>query len=386
MSGCPPKRRKPGRAALKLPPACCPRRNPSRSGVARLLAPFSAACFLLACGIQGPPKPPRVQRPEPVADLKAAQVGRGIEIRFTPPELAVDGERLTKPLEIEILRDVTTSGPPQGVGKPPATLWVALNAHEWPRDVRGGVIVYSARLSAQEFAQWQGATLVLAVRTLTRGFRYRRIESDLSNRVQVVILDVSRPVENLEPHTTEKAIELSWTPPTRSLGGQPLRDLAGYRIYRSRTGKPGSFELRGEAAAPPYLDGDFEFGRTYFYKVRAVFSQKGRSSESEDSPPASVTPLDIFPPAAPAGLTALYAAGSVDLVWNANTDRDLAGYHVFRRADREQARRLNQELLRTPIFRDQAVEPGHTYSYYVTAVDLTGNESTPSAEVSVETR
>jgi fibronectin type 3 domain-containing protein len=81
----------------------------------------------------------------------------------------------------------------------------------------------------------------------------------------------------------------------------------------------------------------------------------------------------------------LYTNGAVELVWTANTEKDLAGYYVYRREDGEQPRRLNKELLRTPILRDASVQPSHTYFYRVTAVDLSGNESQPSEEVEVET-
>ena len=86
------------------------------------------------------------------------------------------------------------------------------------------------------------------------------------------------------------------------------------------------------------------------------------------------------------GLTALYTVGAVELVWAANSEKDLAGYYVYRREDGEQPKKLNKELLRTPILRDASVEPDHTYIYQVTAVDLSSNESHRSEEVSVETR
>jgi hypothetical protein len=359
--------------------------RPSEWGVPKLLGALFTAGFLLGCGIQGPPQPPHLERPEQVTDFQATQVGRAIEMRFTPPELTVDGERLRKPLEIEILRDVTPAGA-RAPSMSPTTPWVALSPEEWHRRLQGAQVVFSVSLSGQQFALGQGVTLVLAVRTLTRGFRHHRLESALSNIVQVPLLDVPGAVQNLVLRTTEKAIEVRWTPPDRSLSGRPLHTLAGYRIYRSRTGKPDSFQLRAEVQAPPYLDDEFEFGQAYFYNVRAVFNETGKTAESEDSRVVGIRPLDIFPPAAPEGLTALYTAGAVDLVWNANRERDLAGYNVYRRESQGQMKRLNQELVRTPIFRDQTVEPGHSYLYHISAVDLTGNESRPSGEVSAETR
>jgi len=81
----------------------------------------------------------------------------------------------------------------------------------------------------------------------------------------------------------------------------------------------------------------------------------------------------------------LYTAGAVELVWAANTEKDLAGYYVYRRENGEETKKLKKDLLRTPLLRDASVQPGHTYFYQVTAVDLSNNESQPSEEVEVET-
>jgi fibronectin type 3 domain-containing protein len=184
---------------------------------------------------------------------------------------------------------------------------------------------------------------------------------------------------------TEKAVEVQFLPPTRTLSGEPLHDLAGYRIYRSSTGQAGTFELRGETAASPYRDGQFEFGHTYYYQVRAAFGQPGHVAMSDASPAVKVTPRDLFPPAPPQGLQSIYSAGAVELVWTANTEADLAGYNVYR-LENQIPQRVNKQLLRTPIFRDTTAAPGKTLTYYVTAVDLSGNESKGSKKEEVETK
>ena len=360
----------------------CP--PPCRKPAGRLLVLLLAGWLFAGCGAQGPPQPPRVERPEKITDLKATQVGRTLEIRFTVPQRAIDGERLTKPLEIELVRQITHAG--ETPEESALTPWLSLAADQWPQYVQGGVLVYSAHLSDQEFNPWRGAVLNLAVRTLTRGLRNRAHESELSRLVQVPLADVSGPVENLETHVTEKAIEVLWNTPSRSLSGQAARNPDGYQVYRSLSGKPGSYKLLGESTSPPYLDQDFEFGRTYSYKVRAIFKTSGGAAESEDSEAREVTPRDIFPPAAPSSLTAIFAAGAVELVWTANTEKDLAGYYVYRGEKGGPMQRLKPDLLRTPILRDSTVEPNRTYVYQVTAVDLSNNESPRPEAVEVETQ
>jgi hypothetical protein len=311
-------------------------------------------------------------------------VGRTLEISFTLPRLATDHERLTKPLEIELLRSVIPSVGPTAT--PPALApWVTLKPSQWSPYAQENKVSYPAQLTVQEYNQELGETLALALRTLTRGFRRRPHESELSNLIRIPLLDVPVPVEGLRTQVTEKAVELEWTPPLRSLSGQSVRDLAGYRVYRSTTGKAGSFNLLGETATPRYADREFQFAHTYYYKVRAVSHRNGKAGESEDSLVAEVRPVDTFPPAAPTGLTAVYAAGAVELVWTANLESDLAGYNVYRREEGEAPRRLNKELLAIPIFRDATAQPGRKYLYHLTAVDLAANESPASQEVAVET-
>jgi hypothetical protein len=305
-------------------------------------------------------------------------------MRFSLPQQTTDGGRLTKPLELEILRAVV----PQGAGLPKLPepeVWIRLIRDEWLPHAQGNDVSYPAHLTEREFREWRGQTLVVAVRTLTRGFRHRPLESDPSNFVDVPIFDVSEPVNGLKSVTTEKAVEVQFSPPSKMLSGEPLHDLVGYRVYRSSTGGAGSYELLGETAAPSYRDSQFEFGRTYYYQVRAIFGKPGHLAMSDNSSAFLVTPRDVFPPAPPQGLSTIYSAGAVELVWTANTETDLAGYNVYRLED-QTTLRVNKELLRTPIFRDTTAPPGRTLTYYVTAVDLAGNESKGSKKEEVETK
>ncbi len=360
------------------------RRASHRARILQALVVAAAVGGLVACGVQGPPHPPRLERPARITNLSVVQVGQTLEFHFRVPQQTVEGERLTKPLEVEILRGVA----PQGAGLSKLLepqVWMRLTRNEWLPYARGDEVFYAAHLTNEEFRTGRGQSLVLAVRTLTRGFQHRPLESDPSNLVDVPVFDVSEPVGGISFLTTEKAVEVHFPPPARMLSGEPLRGLTGYRIYRNQTGERGSFLMIGETAASPYRDTQFEFGRAYFYQVRAVFGDPAHAAMSDASPPAKVVPRDVFPPAPPQVLTGIYAAGGVELLWTANSESDLAGYNVYR-LDQPAPPRLNQDLLRTPIFRDTHAEPGKTLTYYVTAADLAGNESQPSEKVEVETK
>jgi hypothetical protein len=106
---------------------------------------------------------------------------------------------------------------------------------------------------------------------------------------------------------------------------------------------------------------------------------------SEPSPPLCITPVDIFPPAAPTGLAAVPSEGGISLIWEPNSELDLGGYLVLRREGGDATLRL---LTDTPIadarFRDTAVTPGMRYTYSVVAVDSLlplPNVSAESAQV-----
>jgi len=344
----------------------------------------SAAGWLLGCGVQGTPHPPRLERPAKITNLSAAQIGQSLELHFSLPQQATDGERLTKPSEVEILRAIAPSG--KGVSRlPELEVWTHLTRAEWLPYAENNNVSYAAHLTGREYHDWRGEALVVAVRTLTRGFRHRAIESGSSNLVDVTILDVSGPVAGVKCVVTANAVNVEFVPPATMLSGEPLHDLSGFRIYRSSTGQPASYELRGETAASPYRDDRFEFGQTYYYQVRAVFGVPGHLAMSDASPAVKVTPRDVFPPAPPQGLRSIYAAGAVELVWTANSETDLTGYNVYR-LENQTPLRLNKQFVRTPIFRDTTAPPGETLTYYVTAVDLSGNESKASEKEVVETK
>lgn len=327
-----------------------------------------------------------MERPAPVEDLAVTQIGQALEISFTPPRQAADGERLTKPLDIQIFRAAILPGQQAHDQLDGQDRWMVLGRDELARHTRGGKIVLTSPISEEDFNRWQGATLTISVRALTQGFRRRPVIGELSKPVETTLLKVSGPVEGFDIVTREKALELRWSPPQEIQGGRRPQYFSRYRVYQSKTGEPGSFRPVGETESTTYLDPEFEFNHTYYFKVRAVFKKDSHVAESADSQIRSITPRDTFPPQAPKSLSAIYTTRAVELIWTANSEADLAGYNVYRREGEGPPTHLNKELIRTPIFRDTEFEPGRKYSYSITAVDLAHNESPPSEEAPVETR
>jgi hypothetical protein len=126
------------------------------------------------------------------------------------------------------------------------------------------------------------------------------------------------------------------------------------------------------------------------YRYTAVRSRSvtidAQKLEMRSAPSAvTITLRDVFPPAIPQGLIAagFPVEGSdsiaVDLVWQPNTETDLAGYNVYRQAGDGAVVKLTAKPVALPGFHDATAAHGVSYRYTVTAVDAKGNESAASA-------
>jgi fibronectin type 3 domain-containing protein len=106
--------------------------------------------------------------------------------------------------------------------------------------------------------------------------------------------------------------------------------------------------------------------------------------ESEASEPICVTPRDIFPPAAPKNLQAVGSAGVISLIWEANTEPDVAGYQVLRgEGPGDTLQPLTPEPIKETRYQDRTTKAGVTYRYAIVAVDRATppNKSAPSNRV-----
>ncbi|HYW29518.1 MAG TPA: hypothetical protein VE824_06905 [Gaiellales bacterium] len=109
---------------------------------------------------------------------------------------------------------------------------------------------------------------------------------------------------------------------------------------------------------------------TYTYIVRA--EDRAGNKAANFSPQAVIT-VDRTAPAAPTGLTADTASGTVQLAWRASYDRSaVRGYRILR--DGQAVGSVSDTT-----FTD--TPPAGTYSYTVVAVDAAGNPSSPSRAV-----
>ena len=126
------------------------------------------------------------------------------------------------------------------------------------------------------------------------------------------------------------------------------------------------------------------------WRNEVVFSFQGNRNPFIDHPEwaeclhnGSCGTGDTTPPAPPTGLVAVAGTGQVDLMWDANSEGDLAGYYVYRATGSGGTyARITGSVETNNFFTDSSVIGGTTYFYVVRAVDTSANESGDSNEAS----
>ena len=148
------------------------------------------------------------------------------------------------------------------------------------------------------------------------------------------------------------------------------RKIAGYHVYRS-VNENLPFVFWERLTDEPIPEGSFddpaaEPGTRYFYKLTQVDANGNES--------APVTPQTTFTD----------HAGNR---YEQNPLVDFVGYNIYRSAEKdvplEHWERRNAEPLPTTEFKDEGVESGEAYFYYIRAVDSHGTESAPGEIVRV---
>ncbi|MEY4095826.1 MAG: hypothetical protein RLZZ53_3025 [Acidobacteriota bacterium] len=123
-------------------------------------------------------------------------------------------------------------------------------------------------------------------------------------------------------------------------------------------------------ADPEFVIKPVAFGIERCFQVRPVDQVFGVAVIGPASPTSCVTPKDTFPPLAPQSLAAIAGSGVINLIWDANSESDLAGYIVLRgEAPGDTLQAITTEPVAVTSYRDETVRPGVRYVYAVLAVD-----------------
>ncbi|MDQ3280391.1 MAG: hypothetical protein M3Q69_03160 [Acidobacteriota bacterium] len=358
----------------------------------------------LACGKRGDPRPPVPVIPRATSDLVVTQRAGQVILTWSYPSLTTAGRSLTDIHRIHILR-YTEELPASAVGRDPNQILpgdvdptlpepVTLFA-KIPTVPQAQFARLSTRIDSIEKANLANATagsrLIYADTPPFRspGGRPLRVtyavvtvggtaRSDVSNLATIVPLPVAAAPAAVTAAPKAEGVVLSWQAPKTSVSGQEAPVISGYQIYRTAPG-----EAINEFTAP--VNNALVKGTTYTdvpsygeheYRVSAVALEGPPLLQGAVSEPVRATFKDLVPPPAPASITPLLETKQVRLLWDPVDASDLDGYFVYRNEGRFRLK-LTPQPLHGTNFIDISIDIGIGYTYEVTAVDKSGNESKP---------
>lgn len=341
--------------------------------------------------------PPSLEVPKAPSDLRAARKGDKVTLTWTIPARTTDRQRVRYLGKTRVCRSLVPAfkqcdGPIAEVSPP--TDFAAANKSSSAKRLTASFI--DTLPSAIEQAN-PTSFAIYAVEVLNDAGR----AAGVSNLARVPLVPVLQPLSDFAAQPTGQGVLISWECPPASSSATGVKYL--FRIYRHTESSASATRIAEidvtECAAGPgekknpnsFLDQTFEWENTYFYRgtVVSVVEAPGKPTvqvEGDDTPEVKVFAHDVFPPAVPSGLQAVYSGPGqedfIDLIWAPVTDADLEGYNVYRHEKGSAAIKVNTVPVKIPAFRDSQVVSGKTYFYSVSAVDLHGNESARSEEAS----
>ncbi len=300
----------------------------------------------------GDPLPPLANVPANVTDLAAIQRGPLIVVQFTVPAKTTEGQPIPPSLELDLRAGTAVNFE--------ENQWAAA-AQKFPTpDLKGPTARYE--LPAAQFA---GKEIILGVRSALG-----RKQSGWSNFVILPVVAAPEVPAGLAFTPVPQGVRLTW----QARGN-------AFRVFRKSGDTP--FARVADVTASEWTDTTTEIGKTYLYIVQSIVKlDNSKEAESDFSTNLSVTPRDVFPPAAPQHLQGSSAPNSVELNWDRNLEDDLAGYRIYRAEGDGPFEKLD-DVSAIPSYSDRKAAAGKTYRYLVTALDQAGNESPRSAPVTV---
>ena len=307
------------------------------------------------CGYVGEPLPPLMNIPARVTDLAAVQRGSRVIAHFTAPTLTTEGVVLKQDVEFDLRIG------PKPAGAFQAQAWAASAKSGGPGALENGRAEYQIPAS-----EWTGKEVAVAVKAI--GAKGR--DAGWSNPVVLTIVPPLERPTDLRGETVPHGVHLTWHAAGKD-----------FRIFR-RGPDEKAFAPAGHADQPEWTDDKIEYGKTYRYIVQAFAKTGQGEAESDLSDEAQITPADTFPPAMPAGLTAVPSTASIELAWERNTEPGITGYRVYRAPGNGPFGRL-ADTEQIPSYSDRKIEPGKVYRYAVSALKGNGLESKMSAPVEV---
>ena len=296
-----------------------------------LFLPF----LLFSCGYPGDTRAPSLKLPRPVSDLSAVERGSKVIVQFTAPTHDTEGLILHERPRLE------------------------LHINDRVFTIHGNDPFVRYETSAEPFYTQQAKIWVTALNDNLR-------QAGPSNMIDLQVAAALAAPADLRAQAVPSGVQLTWKSSDRQ-----------FIVFRQGPNDASLTKL-DTADARTYTDTTAEFGKAYKYAVQTI----APPAESDLSDTTAITPEDTFPPAVPAGLTAIIGTNSVELAWDRDTEPDLAGYRIYRAPEGGRYERIGESAT-APTYSDRVVEHGKRYRYQVSAFDKGNHESEKSAPVEV---
>lgn len=180
--------------------------------------------------------------------------------------------------------------------------------------------------------------------------------------------------------TADENIKIDWEFPAAS-----EKDIQSFALLHSETDEKGSYKIvKDNIPVKDRAVTTKSLSPSNYFKIRAI----GKNRDNRESFAVLIQPDDATPPAIPVELKGkIDSTGVVHLTWKPNTEKDLAGYHVFRSTIKgDEPVRLTPQALESAQYTDsvQIENLNSTVYYYVTATDLRKNQSGASQIIELE--
>ena len=397
----------------------------------------------LGCGKKGPPQPIVRIVPSPPGPLKVRQIGSDVVLASTLPGTLTNGTRLDPDAELRVLRMPATDSLRPGAvsdrylivqfdkqARPVATLSgaalapfvvggrllfidhganssAAASAPGAPPGAAGAAApaaVAQAAPAAVAPAAPAAAAPGAATPRLPRYLYALQVvetkgrKSMLRSPSMIELCRAPQPPTDLQLETAEGEVRLDWKPGDATIqsaaapagpqpaGAPPESTPPLFNVYRKQKADVRDPETPLNPApldAPSFIDRAFQYDVEYVYFVRATTAEKNSTCESAASPAAEVKPHDRFAPDAPTGLAVAAEGDVIRVYWFPNSEADLGGYRVYRRAsDATETAFLADVPATETSFIDSGAKRGVRYYYSVSALDTATpvNESARSEE------
>lgn len=182
-------------------------------------------------------------------------------------------------------------------------------------------------------------------------------ESDgiITTAITTVFVDTTPPkeVSNINQAATSNSIHLTWINPTS--------DFVNVNVYRN-----GAYIASGNITS--HDDTNLTAGATYIYRITTV-DALGNESDGVSFQITTQLVLDTTPPANVGNVTASSTPNSITLRYTKPNDVDFKHLKIYR----------NDVLIATNLLGEEytssGLSPNTSYTFRITSVDFTGNES-----------